>query len=189
MQTQQELAEENLILRQEVAYLKEELAQLKRLIFGSKKERFIAADDAQQSLFDLEQKEEEQEETKEVTYTRKKSSGKAKRLLVPAHLPREEEVLEPEGVDTEGSVKIGEKVSEVLEYTPGKFYVKKTVRPVYKQTDESIRVADLPSQVIPNGNAGASLLAYLLVSKFIDHLLEVLYLHRLYLLGQSNYQK
>ncbi len=31
-------------------------------------------------------------------------------------------------------------------------------------------VAPLPSQVIPNGNAGASLLAYIFVSKFIDHL-------------------
>ena len=169
MPTQQELAEEVTILRNENAYLKEELAQLKRMIYGSKKERFIAVDDAQQSLFDLEKKEEESSE-QEIAYTRKKSTGKAKRLLLPAHLSREEEILEPEGVDTESAVKIGEKVSEVLEYTPGKFYVKKTVRPVYKQVDESISVADLPTQVIPNGNAGASLLAYLLVSKFIDHL-------------------
>ena len=168
---QVDLREENQILRQENAYLKEELAQLKRMIFGSKRERFIPSDLTQQSLFDTETPQEApQQET--VTYQRDKpkKEGKAKRLLLAAHLPREEHLLEPEGLDQESSIRIGEKVSEVLEYTPGKLYVHKTIRPVYKQADERIAVADLPTQVIPNGNAGASLLAYLLVSKFIDHL-------------------
>ncbi len=170
MPKQQDLAEENLVLRQEVAFLKEELAQLKRMLFGSKKERFIAGDNGQQSLFDTPAQQEEPEQ-ENITYQRNKpAKNNAKRLLLPAHLPRKEEVIEPEGIDTERCIKIGEKVSEVLEYTPGKFYVNKTVRPVYKQVNEEITVADLPTQVIPNGNAGASLLAYLMVSKFIDHL-------------------
>lgn len=170
MQTQVDLAEENLILRQENACLKEELAQLRRLIFGSKKERFIPSDSAQTSLFD-EPEETIEPEVEQIAYTREKSSkkGKAKRLLLPAHLPRKEEIIEPEDL-VENSVRIGEKVTEVLEYTPGKFYVTKTVRPVYKQKTGKIQVAELPTQVIPNGNAGASILAYLLVSKFIDHL-------------------
>lgn len=169
MQTQQQLAEQVLILQQENTFLKEELAQLKRMIFGSKKERFIATDSAQQSLFEVEL-EQSAPETETVSYQREKPvrEGKAKRLLLPAHLPRKEEVLEPENIATD-STKIGEKVTEVLEYTPGKFYVHKTIRPVYKQ-GEQIKVAQLPTQVIPNGNAGASVLAYLVVSKFIDHL-------------------
>jgi len=166
-----DLLEENHVLRQQNAYLKEELAQLKRMLFGSKRERFVPSDVAQQSLFGTETPEQLPEQ-ETVTYQRDKpkKEGKAKRLLLPAHLPREEQTLEPEGIDQESSIKIGEKVSEVLEYTPGKLFVTKTVRPVYKQVDESIAVANLPAQVIPNGNAGASLLAYLLVSKFIDHL-------------------
>jgi transposase len=171
MVQQVDLQQENKVLRQEVAYLKEELAQLKRMIFGSKRERFIAADPTQQSLFDTTTAQAvSQQQT--VTYQRDKpeKKGNAKRLLLPDHLPRKEYILEPEGIDTEISIRIGEKISEVLEYTPGKLYVTKTVRPVYKLTDESLVVADLPTQVIPNGNAGASLLAYLLVSKFIDHL-------------------
>ena len=169
MQTQAELLKRNAFLEQEVTFLKEELAQLKRMVFGSKKERFIAMDDAQQNLFDREV-EALEPQTETVTYQRGKADkkGKAKRLLLPAHLPREEETLEPENLTGE-SAKIGEKISEVLEYTPGKLYVKKTVRPVYKQGNE-IKVADLPTQVISGGNAGASLLAYLMVSKFIDHL-------------------
>ncbi len=135
-----------------------------------KRERFIPADTGQQGLFD-EVTEPLAGQTETVTYQREKTrkKGKAKRLLLPAHLPRKEEVIDPEGITPENSSKIGEKVTEVLEYTPGKFYVHKTVRPVYKEGDQ-IKVADLPTQVIPSGNAGASLLAYVLVSKFIDYL-------------------
>jgi len=170
VQTSVELAEENLLLRQEVTFLKEELAQLRRMIFGSKKERFIPSDDSQQSLFDQEEQN-TLPEKETVVYEREKpiKKAKAKRLLLPAHLRREEEIIEPEGIDTDNSRKIGEKVTEVLEYTPGKFYVHKTIRPVYKQ-GEQIKVAELPTQVIPHGNAGASILAYLMVSKFMDHL-------------------
>lgn len=170
MDQQIDLLEENRVLKQEVAFLKEELAQMKRMIFGSKRERFIPSDSAQQSLFEVEQFVEPIQQT--ITYQRDQSSkkSKAKRLLLPDSLPRNEQIIQPEGIDPERSIKIGEKISEVLEYTPGKLYVTRTVRPVYKQVDESIVVADLPTQVIPNGNAGASLLAYLLVSKFIDHL-------------------
>jgi len=156
VQTQIILAREVTILRQENVFLKEELAQLRRMIFGSKKERFIPLDSAQGSLFST---------------TREKSTkkDKAKRLLLPAHLPRSEQIIEPEELE-EHSARIGEKITEVLEYTPGKFFVHKTIRPVYKQKNGSIKVAELPTQVIANGNAGASILAYLMVSKFIDHL-------------------
>ena len=170
VQTQEELRFQVSVLQQENAILKEELAQLKRLIFGSKKERFIPAGTTQQSLFEDEvEVVGPQRET--VTYEREKPAKKApKRLQLPAHLPRNEETLDPEGI-SEDDTKIGEKVTEVLEYTPGKLWVKKTIRPVYKhKTEGDIKVAELPTQVIPSGNAGASLLAYLLVSKFIDHL-------------------
>lgn len=167
---QTEIAKENTILRQENAFLKEELAQLRRMIFGSKKERFIPLDSTQGSLFET-TRETIKPESEQITYTREKSTkkDKAKRLLLPAHLPRSEQIIEPKEL-AENSVRIGEKISEVLEYTPGKFFVHKTVRPVYKQKSGSIKVAELPTQVIANGNAGASILAYLMVSKFIDHL-------------------
>lgn len=179
------LSEKYQLLQQDYTVLKEELSNLKRLIFGHKRERFLPQDSDQIDLFD-EQEITTVQEKETVTYQRDKKGqkGKAKRLLLPAHLPREEEIIEPEHIDLDNSTKIGEKVSEVLEYTPGKFYVHKTVRPVYKIKHESVSqtqeddldqedkivVAPLPSQVIPHGNAGASLLAYIMVSKFIDHL-------------------
>lgn len=171
--------EEYQAIQQENAYLKEELAQLKRLIFGKKNERFIPADAAQSSLFEepaIEQA--TPTETQTITYTKEKKADKKQpvRLVLPAHLPREEEVIEPENKQ-EGARKIGEAVTEILEYTPGKVYVKRYVRPKYLQVikqgeanGEQIVVAELPSLPIPSGNAGPGLLAHLMISKYVDHL-------------------
>ena len=47
-------------------YLKQQLQELKRMIFGSKSERFVPSDDSQLSLFDIEQ-EDVKSETEEVS--------------------------------------------------------------------------------------------------------------------------
>ena len=52
------------------------------------------------------------------------------RTELPAHLPRREEVIEPEVVP-EGAKMIGEAVTEVLEYEPATLYVRRIVRPKY----------------------------------------------------------
>ncbi len=164
----QELQAENL-------YLKQELAQLKRMIFGSKSERFIGNDPGQLLLdLDIEQREASQGETEELTYTRKKSKGKRKespvRLPLPSHLHREEILIEPDE-DVTGAKKIGEVITEILEYTPGKFYVEKYIRPKYAlPEDKGITIGELPSFPIPKGNAGAGLLSHIVISKYVDHL-------------------
>ena len=59
----------------------------------------------------------------------------------------------------------------MLEYNPAKIYVRKIVRPKYaRPNNDGVQIAELPTLPIPRGNAGASLLAYIMVSKFIDHL-------------------
>jgi len=90
-----------------------------------------------------------------------------------AHLPRKAEVIEPADLP-EGAIKIGENITEVLDYVPATVFVRQIVRPKYivSQDDEQTRIitAPLPSLPIPKGNAGAGLLAHILVSKFVDHL-------------------
>lgn len=165
---------EYLELKSENEYLKQQLAELKRMIFGAKSERFIPQASNQISLFELPEAEPEPQK-EEITYTRTKSENKKQpvRTELPAHLPRVDEVIEPE-VLPDGAKKIGENITEVLEYKPANIYVRRIIRPKYilSQTDEQTQIitAALPSIPIPRSNAGEGLLSHLIVSKFVDHL-------------------
>ena len=67
--------------------------------------------------------------------------------------------------------KLGEDVSEVLEYVPASFFVVRHVRPKLSCTKcDHIVQAAAPSRPIERGVAGPGLLAHVLVSKYADHL-------------------
>lgn len=149
-----------------------QLAELKRLIFGSKSERFIPSETSQLGLFTEPAIEEATTALKQISYSRKDTKAKRHpvRLPLSPHLPRVEEIIEPENLE-QGSVKIGEEITELLEYTPSKVYVRKIVRPKYALPNEQgIVIGELPSLILPKSNVGAGLLAHIFVSKFIDHL-------------------
>jgi len=162
-------------LKFEVEYLKRQISDLKRMIFGSSRERFVSTDDGQGVLFDLGGEKTKPAEKEEITYTRTKPRKKQRpvRLELAPHLPRKEEVIEPENLP-EGAKKIGEAITEILEYEPSKLFVRKIRRIKYivSSNDEKteIAVAPLPTLPIPKGNAGAGLLSHILISKFVDHL-------------------
>lgn len=152
---------------------KRELEELRRMLFGAKSERFIATDDSQLALFEEELAKKE-EELDEYTSTYKRTKKKKKkekpiRTTIPAHYTRVEEIIEPENLDPSW-VKIGEEVTELLEIKPSVIFVRRIVRPKYAPKKGGVVIADLPSLPIPKGNAGASLLAFILISKFVDHL-------------------
>jgi transposase len=66
---------------------------------------------------------------------------------------------------------VGESVTEVLEYIPGRFEVARHVRPAIScRKCEAMMQAPMPDLPIPRGMAGASLLAHVATSKFCDHL-------------------
>lgn len=159
----------------QIALLKHQFAELQRMVFGAKSERFIAPIPNQPTLFALPEEEKVEPSQQEITYKRSKPEPKNHplRLELPAHLPRKTEVIEPTDIP-EGAKKIGENITEVLDYTPANIYVRQIVRPKYivSQDDEQTQIitAALPSLPIPKGNAGAGLLAHILVSKFVDHL-------------------
>jgi transposase len=97
------------------------------------------------------------------------------RKPLPDHLPRERVVHEaPQAcASCSGTVlrKIGEDVTEVLEYVPSSFKVVEHVRPKLScRACATITQAPLPSFPIERGRAGAGLLAHVIVSKYADAL-------------------
>lgn len=169
----QALIAENRMLKAELAELKEQLAWLKRQIFGSKSERFLPSDDSQTSLDLGVQSQETAPATEHISYDRTKPRKHTPhgREEIPAHLPRKEIVLEPKG-DISGMRRIGEKVTEQLEYEPPKYCVTRFVRPVYAGVRDGARIVvcgELPPLCNDKGKYGASIIAHAVVSKFEDH--------------------
>jgi transposase len=67
--------------------------------------------------------------------------------------------------------RLGEDVTEVLDYLPGRFRVLRHVRPKFScRGCEAVTQAPAPSLPIRRGRATAGLLAHVLVAKYADHL-------------------
>jgi transposase len=96
-----------------------------------------------------------------------------KRSPLPAHLPRFEVRHEPERTVCScgcAMKRIGEDVSEKLDYTPGVFQVERHIRGKWACAKcQTLIQAPVPAQVIDNGVPTAGLLAQVLVAKYADH--------------------
>ena len=156
-----------------------QLARLKRMKFGQSSERLtLLADQLELTLEDLEAEQArtefviEAETPPDTPSTRRKP----RRQPLPAHLPRDEIVHaapDADGCSACGGKMsaLGEDVTEVLEYVPGRFRVVRHVRPKLAcQCCDAITQAPAPSLPIPRGRPGPGLLAHVVVAKFADHL-------------------
>ncbi|MFM9928419.1 IS66 family transposase [Variovorax sp. H27-G14] len=97
-----------------------------------------------------------------------------RRAPLPAHLPRTEHRHEPASTTCACGCalkRIGEDVSEKLDYTPGVFTVERHIRGKWACARcETLVQAPVPAQVIDKGIPTAGLLAQVLVAKYADHL-------------------
>lgn len=140
--------------------LRHELDQLKRLVFGSRHERFIPATTQEQLALGLEAGRSSSQtispapvQTIEYTRTKKVLTEKVNsgRMKLPDNLPREEVVLEPDE-DVSGLTMMGNEITEELERIPGKLFVRQYIRPKYARADgQGVVIADLPARPIDNG--------------------------------------
>jgi transposase len=94
---------------------------------------------------------------------------------LPENLPVVEEVLEPAAVQAAPTEwrRIGEEVSEQLDYEPGRFLRRRLVRPKYVRKadrDAAPIIAPLPARLQDRSLPAPGLLAHVLVSKYCDHL-------------------
>jgi transposase len=167
--------------QREIAALRHELDILCQRLFGKKSERV----DPRQLTLALEQLANERGplsepvemdsgETPVRGHTRRRPTG---RRPLPAHLPRRRVEIDISEADKQCAcghtrTRIGEDVSEKLEYEPASFVVIETVRPKYAcpRCHEGVVEAPAPPQAVEKSLAAEGLLAHVIVSKYVDHL-------------------
>jgi transposase len=170
---QQALLAEKQQLQEANEQLREEIKELRRLLFGSKRERFVPATDNGQLSLELASTTSEPAVVvkQTVIYERavKHIAKKAIRGGFPAHLPRIDVIVEPEE-DVSGMRKIGVEITEELDLKPASMFVRRYIRPRYVSKEETFHIASLPTRPIEKGMPGAGLLSQIITDKFVYHL-------------------
>ena len=156
--------------------LTHEIAQLKRLKFAKRSEQM----NPQQAsllddLIDTDIAAIEAElQALQIAPAATETKQKPKRTALPAEFPRTLIHHEPDITHCPCGCalkRIGEDVSEKLDYTPGVFTVERHVRGKWVCDDcETLIQAPVPAQVIDKGIPTAGLLAHVMIAKFADHL-------------------
>jgi transposase len=154
--------------------LTHEMATLKRWRYDRRSEQL---DVVQRSLLDESIDADIEAISLEIEALKEKSASppkeKPRRVALPASFPRREIRHEPE--DTQCNCgcsleRIGEDVSEKLDYTPGVFEVERHIRGKWVcRSCERLLQAPVPPHVIDKGIPTAGLLAQVLIAKYLDH--------------------
>lgn len=171
-----------------------QIEQLKRMIYGSKRERFVPMIDSLQLALEFEPKSSKIEESVKaerelirVSYERQKIKKEHHgRMVLPAHLPVVEIIIEPTE-DTANMVCIGKEITEELDYTPAKLHINRFIRLKYITKEDEYGnqkqvIAEL-NRPIAKCIASAALLAMIFADKYIFHLPLYRILKRIILMG------
>jgi transposase len=160
------------------ACLKEELLNLKRMMFGPRRERLPEAP-GQGHLFDEADAPNSLPEPADdgpaaTSPKRRKGHG---RRPIPDHLPRQNVPHDVAAADQmcacgRAKTKIGEDVTEQLDYVPGRLIVLRHIYPKYACSccQDGVTTAAIEPTPIPGGLPTAGLLGFILVSKFGTHI-------------------
>ena len=158
-----------------IAQLTHEITALRRYQFGKKGEQLSGV---QGSLLeeavcaDIAAIEVELEQLTETAAPKPKQQPKRKPL--PESLPRVEFRHDPQDTTCQCGCqlqRIGEDISEKLDYVPGVASVERHIRGKWVcRHCETLTQAPVPAHVIDKGLATTGLLAYVLVAKYLDHL-------------------
>ncbi len=165
--------------------LEQRVSYLERQLYGKKAEKFIKPDAQDRWLdfegFDMlpqeaeaaEEAEKELKATREAIIARKKAGKQhPARKSLPENLEREVVHIYPEGYNPEEWTLLpGEEVTEILMHEPEKFYIRRIVRHTAKRkgTNE-FKTGPLPVMPIAKSYASASLLADMMIGKYVDHI-------------------
>ena len=168
--------------------LKQQIEMLQRRIWGKSSERYINEDPLQRKLdfegLDLLPEEKELatsaqgeiEEYKTIRVVELKEKKHPVRKPLPESLPREETHIYPEHINLEDWIELEPEITELLEREPPRWYVRRIVRHKYALKDKSqdvekqIVTAPMPVLPIAKSYAGATVLADIIIDKYVNHL-------------------
>jgi transposase len=176
-QREAQLEQENEVLRRENELLRHKVDLLIRRVFGSSSERI---DSAQMELLlqglNPASASPQQQAPVEATVPQPPQREHQPSIpRLPENLPIVEEVIEPEPVKADPAAwrRIGQEVSEQLDYEPGRFIRRRLVRPTYvhrKNMDLAPITAPLPARLQERCVATPALIAHVIVNKLCDHI-------------------
>jgi transposase len=174
---------------QTIIKLKQQVEMLQRKIWGKSSEKYIPEDPQQRKLdfegLDLLPEEKElatsaKEEIEKYKTIRVKVEDKNHpvRKPLPENLPREETHIYPENINFENWTELEPEITEVLERDPSRWYVRRIIRHKYVLKDKSLvrdiekQIITAPMPVLPiaKSYAGATLLADIVIDKYVNHL-------------------
>ena len=160
--------------------LLEQIRHLRAQLFGRKSEK-IQGGPQTLPLFDMPEPAEEDEAEEKIdvpAHARRKRGRKP----LPEALPRVEVVHDIDDADKICAcgcelTRIGEEVSEQLDIIPAKMQVIRHIRPKYackkcegvEDDGPTVKIAPVPSRIIPRSIATPGLIAHILTAKFVDH--------------------
>ena len=190
------LAQENALLKARLTEVEAALAEsqeanrrLEDILRTSQREKFgkrsekmspdqfnLPLEDAELAQGVLEAAQEKAEAAMQRARGEEPRKPKRNRGHLPSHLPRVERVIEPASTRCPCGcgemAKIGEDVSERLDVIPAQFRVLVTRRPKYacRRCSRAVAQAHAPEHVVPGGLPTELFFAWIIVSKFGDHL-------------------
>lgn len=170
-----------------VAELEAQLTELKRELFGPKSDRLTP--EQQQQLAQLNQDLATEAERPaaasdgvlddEADDDKKKKRGRTARRVrhpLPAHLETETITIEPELAPCpccgEMPTRIGEEVSEEIDFIPARLIRRRTIRPKYacRCGEAGVTIASMPARLVPQSRLGLALAVYVILARYDDHL-------------------
>ena len=187
----EKLTAEKAELENTVSSLKSMMAWFRKKLFGSMSEKNLPLDPSvlEPTLFDMSLSEEEQAALD--AEVKKMEEQNAKAIEVKSHrrevrkpvmrkdLPVEETHIYPEGISLDEYTEIGVETTDRIAIRPAVMYIDRTVRhkfvlksslQIEEPEKQAFVIAPLPEMIIPKGMASESLLADILVDKYVYHL-------------------